>query len=449
MAEDAKRMDQYSYAATSNLVLQAHKSRPRDSDKGEVQSLWGKTAGVRMGDAVRSSGPDKDNKPGKKRKLDDNNAQEKTSDNDVSAMLLKELRDVLGHQLPYETMRAAHDEVLEICLDSDAAPSGMKASVEDVVGASLGSDAWHAIKRASDTMRGRYTLLRNRNVENKEDEGEGMNEDGVAVVFEDEEEDDEDKEYGETVLASDTESDSGDEGRVVASDDIGGATEAGAAVLKAGDVDEFYVQRLLKPVCPDPSTARTKAATALEILSNRGMQDREAENALAVLLGFDNFASVKTLMLSRWTIVYGVKLAKAEDKDKAESEIAETEEGRNFLDKRKDKDTVRELDRQNIDQRLEEGKAEAKKLKGLNAAGFDAAVKSTKSDANNLDLDLISFKDGARTMTNENVNLPSSSWRVQKAGYEEVHVPAVRNVPGEGERFIEIKEVRLSGPRRG
>ena len=35
MAEDAKRMDQYSYAATSNLVLSSNKSRPRDATKGE------------------------------------------------------------------------------------------------------------------------------------------------------------------------------------------------------------------------------------------------------------------------------------------------------------------------------------------------------------------------------------------------------------------------------
>eukprot|EP00518_Triparma_eleuthera_P019746 CAMPEP_0197554742 /NCGR_PEP_ID=MMETSP1320-20131121/11939_1 /TAXON_ID=91990 /ORGANISM="Bolidomonas sp., Strain RCC2347" /LENGTH=188 /DNA_ID=CAMNT_0043115661 /DNA_START=143 /DNA_END=706 /DNA_ORIENTATION=+ len=187
MAEDAKRMDQYSYAATSNLVLSSNKSRPRDATKGEVQSLWGKTAGTRMGDAVRSDGPisNKKRKKDDDKKKDPNPNTTKNDDITVSPALLQHLREILGHQLPYETLKSAHDEVLEICLDADASPSSLKPSVSSVLGSPLTPDTWHSIKRAADSMRGRYTLLRDRNVA-ASDDGQDMNEDGVAVVFEDE-----------------------------------------------------------------------------------------------------------------------------------------------------------------------------------------------------------------------------------------------------------------------
>ena len=113
MAEDAKRMDQYSYAATSNLVLSSNKSRPREgAGKEAVSSLWGKTAGTRMGDAVRSDGPRSNKKMRKEDSKNDNTTTKPTTSDDkhVSPQLLKCLRDALGHQLPYETLKTAHDE---------------------------------------------------------------------------------------------------------------------------------------------------------------------------------------------------------------------------------------------------------------------------------------------------------------------------------------------------
>jgi pre-mRNA-splicing helicase BRR2 len=39
------------------------------------------------------------------------------------------------------------------------------------------------------------------------------------------------------------------------------------------------------------------------------------------------------------------------------------------------------------------------------------------------------------------VVLPEGTWRALKKGYEEVHVPAVKHIPGEGERLMEIAEL--------
>lgn len=42
-----------------------------------------------------------------------------------------------------------------------------------------------------------------------------------------------------------------------------------------------------------------------------------------------------------------------------------------------------------------------------------------------LDLDALAFSDGSHLMANKRCELPPKSWRAQKKGYEEIHVPAV------------------------
>lgn len=469
MAEEQRRQESYSYAATSNLVLSSNKGKAAvtDKGKGEVASLWGKTGTQRMGDAVRTSAP-----VSNKRQKRSNSITEQSSaqqDAATSPALLKCLRDLLGHDLPFQTLMDAHNEVLELTLDSEADPRSLKSSVEEFLDKKLSSDVWDPLRSACNSMRGKYTLLRDRNVAVDEEGGE-MNDEGVAVVFEDEQgesqmkccivlpphphknanplpsshpppptdgEDEEgNQDFGETILASDSESEDEDEGNVVSSETAGNpdSSNIDQPALKAASVDEFYVQRLLKGQFPDDDTARTISKSVLECMSDTSMESREVQNKMVVIMGFDKFELVQQLLRDRWTIVYGVMLSAATDRDKTEQEIALTEEGRDFLDSLKAKDDVRGLERKNVDKRLEEGKLEAQKLKSLTGDNSATASTKHKSDKDNLDLDRLAFKDGARTMTNEDVNLPSTSWRVQKAGYEEVHVPAVRNVPGEGER---------------
>lgn len=43
-----------------------------------------------------------------------------------------------------------------------------------------------------------------------------------------------------------------------------------------------------------------------------------------------------------------------------------------------------------------------------------------------VDLEDISFKDGSHLMANKKCQLPDGSFRKQKKGYEEVHVPALK-----------------------
>ncbi len=43
-----------------------------------------------------------------------------------------------------------------------------------------------------------------------------------------------------------------------------------------------------------------------------------------------------------------------------------------------------------------------------------------------MDLDAVAFHDGAHLMANKRCELPAGSWRAQKKGYEEIHVPAAK-----------------------
>ena len=58
-----------------------------------------------------------------------------------------------------------------------------------------------------------------------------------------------------------------------------------------------------------------------------------------------------------------------------------------------------------------------------------------------LDLEALQFQKGAHLMMNKSCELPEKSWRAQKKGYEEVHVPAVRPVISSSERLTEISEL--------
>ena len=42
-----------------------------------------------------------------------------------------------------------------------------------------------------------------------------------------------------------------------------------------------------------------------------------------------------------------------------------------------------------------------------------------------VDLDSLSFNDGSRFMASKKIQLPEGTWRAQKKGYEEYHIPAV------------------------
>ena len=67
----------------------------------------------------------------------------------------------------------------------------------------------------------------------------------------------------------------------------------------------------------------------------------------------------------------------------------------------------------------------------MNLAGF------LNTHLKKVDLGSLEFTRGSRLMSNKEVKLPDKSWRVQKKGYEEVHVPAMKYI----ERDVKLVEI--------
>ena len=67
---------------------------------------------------------------------------------------------------------------------------------------------------------------------------------------------------------------------------------------------------------------------------------------------------------------------------------------------------------------------------------------ATRPSSQRVDLESLEFAKGSHTMTNKRCELPDQSWRAQKKGYEEVHVPAIRALPYiEGKSLVDISSL--------
>ena len=446
-----------------------------------------------MGEAVRSTSA-----PSKKRKKDDKKVKEKTTAErgdefkdlpggseykpttpQTSASyssLLSHLRQSLGSSMSLEIVVDAAMEILEIVLDADGDIRTMESTVNEVLTGSKGpfpdSSLWDKIK-GSALGCSDYVRAADRMEADKSAEDGGMNEEGVAVVFdsddeEGENEDGEDGNLNDTILASDSESEEEEEGNMVTAKAKEGMEGGeGDDRINPLDIDEHYIQRMLLPHYSNDSNVTAKIASG--VLANLEVGDeRETENKLVVLLGFDKFEVVKKLMKNRWRLVFCTQLKKVEEdtaaKDELLTKIANHAHGLDVLSELNEKQDVKGLDKRKISDRLRQAQEEAKKLRSINEdkggkkdvtdmdvadaspeEGRKSKNNSSAGGLQNLDLESLAFKEGSRTMTNESCKLPDKSWRVTKPGYEEVHVPAIRNVPGEGEKFVEITKVRGGG----
>ena len=73
-------------------------------------------------------------------------------------------------------------------------------------------------------------------------------------------------------------------------------------------------------------------------------------------------------------------------------------------------------------------------------------VESDKTRGNKklLDLEDLTFKDGSHLMANKKCQLPDGSFRKQRKGYEEVHVPALKPKAFETGEVRDVSTIRYS-----
>ena len=221
--------------------------------------------------------------------------------------------------------------------------------------------------------------------------------------------------------------------------------EATSLEINAHDIDAHWLQRKLSPFYSDANESAKIADEALAILEATDV--RECENKLLVLLGFELFDLIKVLLSNQTKIWACIRLKRAQD-DKERASIQEklktTIQGEKIWNELFSKTSAENWAQERMSNMATRTKQEAKQL---GAGPIDVLEKITSNSQNlvgeayTVDLESLVFREGSRVMSNKICELPKDSWRAMKKGYEEVHVPAVRNVVPKDENLIEIKNL--------
>lgn len=451
MADATARSLQYEYKANSNLVLSVDRSlidrRARDEATGEVMSLVGKLVGTRMGDkAQKTKPPLMEERKNKRRKRDE--AQHDmvkmkgttllTSgiDEMVGIMyrpktvetrqtyevLLSFIQAALGDQ-PRDILCGAADEVLAVLKNDRMKEKDKKKDVESMLGP---------------TQDERFALLVNlcRKITDWGQEDRAPTTDnidetyGVNVQFEESDDDDAADVYGEVQEDEDDEENEGEEATIDAtlhanlSEEARNKSEGG---LHPRDIDAFWIQRKLSKYYPDdPTTAQTKAREVLDILKTAG-DDRECENKLVMLLGVTQFEFIKVLRQHRQMILFCTLLASAQtssERSKIEEQMESDAELSRILH------SLQETDQDDLvtEERARRQQARQSRV-AADLESMDVDEDVEVGPVQMLDLDDLTFAQGSHFMANKRCHLPDGSFRKQRKGYEEVHVPALKPKP--------------------
>ncbi|KAJ3033781.1 DEIH-box ATPase [Rhizophlyctis rosea] len=384
-------------------------------------------------------------------------------------LILNFLNGYLG-DIPPDVLRGAGDETLGFLKDDGLKDFDKKKEIETILGAQLSSDEFARLvnlgKRITD-----YRPAEESGPAGDEGIGrEAIDEDlGVAVVFDEEEEEegsDDEYEVREEEEEEDDQGQEADAGGVLRTGGEGdeeedrmdeddfttvipaaapsrargtGQAAGGVAELKAHDVDAFWLQRTVATHYPDAHTAQSKAASAFDILSSAA-NARDCENELMELFEYDKFDLVKLLTHNRDVIVWCTKLARADGEERKQIEDEMREAGlTNILFSLGEARTAKssgldrgEDDKMDVDR---EGPVTGGPIQ------FDLDLKKSAptrgaaaAPRQNIDLDSLTFQQGGHLMSNKKCTLPQGTFKRDKKGYQEVHVPAPKSAPS-GERI--------------
>lgn len=468
MADAAARQLQYEYKANSNLVLQADvrliERRSRDEATGEVMSLVGKLDGTRMGDRFMRSRPDKaEERKAKRQKRDEAQYdfarmkgatllsegvdemvgivyRPKTQETrQTYEVLLSFIQEALGDQ-PRDILCGAADEVLSVLKNDRLKEREKKKETESLLGG-LADERFALLvnlgKKITDFGAKEEVAVAEENI----DEAYGIN---VQFGESDGEEDDNENTFGE--ISENEDEEEGEE----AKDDAAIRSENLAALeeqrksketsLHPLDIDAYWLQRRLSKIYDDAIVSQSKAAEVLKVLKDAG-DDRECENLLVLLLGYDCFDFIKLLKKHRQMISYCTELASSQsDSDR-----------KRIRDAMNDDPNLAKILRQ-----LDTGKVDDDKMNGSESQAARAARKR-EADAHEgtegkggqvegsrvlLDLEDLIFSQGSHFMSSKRCQLPEGSFRKQRKGYEEVHVPALKPKPfAADEKLVPIEDL--------
>jgi pre-mRNA-splicing helicase BRR2 len=401
---------------------------------------------------------------------------------------------LLGHcsksigDVPHDILAGAADEVLAILKESTTTAKARQQRVEDILGklksehfndfvniANLITDYSTSSSASGDGIPRSDGAGNGDDSDDDERRHDALDENlGVAVVFDELDEDGGDEDADVDEVREDEDGDDDDlDGRGVEA--RSGVTLTGAQDddieekdkldLDVKDIDAHWLQRELGKFYEDANVSQKLAADVLGLITIR--DERECENKLVMLLDFDKFEFIKLLLRNRSKIMYCTRLKQAQDD--AQRELVE-EEMRNDVEGggpailealyetmsastwAKDKTAAAarktRLEARSIlqqQQREQDGrpKGGSAHTSVIDVNENDGLVLGSKMKPESvIDLNSVAFQEGSRVMSTTKCNLPAKSWRVQKKGYEEVHVPALKHPDFEaGESLRKIKDI--------
>ncbi len=230
-------------------------------------------------------------------------------------------------------------------------------------------------------------------------------------------------------------------------------------ILSVHEIDAHFLQRQLSRHMEDANETARLAGEVLQVLDIRNGTDvRECENKLLLLLRFELFDTIKLLLHNRvrvWACASMKRVQTDEERSAIEEALMQehTGEGKRVWDEMHSKSRAEDWSRERLRGLTATLKADhdgndvSKALDSIQVKPEPGEKMDIDEPQKNeekvieLDLEQLAFRDGSHTMSNKKCNLPDTSWRAMKKGYEEVHVPAVRSVVPEEEKLISINEL--------
>jgi pre-mRNA-splicing helicase BRR2 len=344
----------------------------------------------------------------------------------VYELMLGMVHRALGDQAQ-DVVRSAADTILETLKTEGLKDFDKKKEVEEILG-SMSSEDFSQLLNLSKKITD-YVAEDEEMRDPDEERKEGALDDtaGVAVVWDEAEEEEEDYEIRDDSEASEeeeenlenqppVEDEAGEESLVFG----GGGTKTqkrekvDSDRVSPHDIDGFWLQRLLAGVYDDPTTATEKTTEALSILSSDSSV-RDVENALMDLLNYEHHDIVRLLVKNRDVVVWCTKLARSDDQERMNVEVAMRERNVGWILKelRGDRTKRQAADADTMDVDMQEAVPKTATI----APGSLLAPKRI------LDLESMAFAQGGHLMSNKKTTLPPGTVKRTKKGYEEIHVP--------------------------
>jgi pre-mRNA-splicing helicase BRR2 len=454
MADREEMQNQYSYAAMSSKVVTNRGSKRSSGPTGEVEAIRVGRMGDRVVASQRAEPIVKKLKTHKEGSVSNKSSSEILMTTGEKSIL--DLGDNLAtaYQPTTDSTRAAYESILTLLSDKQFAFASqgtavLKDAAQEIIEILKDEEYANKDERISTLLTGKPKSLSNEMFTNMVQLGkqlhdyndhrsgaaankakdQEMDDEGVAVVFEDESDgsrNDDDSDIDQNVVVDlsssedenqdqeetqETIGDDDNEDKAVLVQDKKGSRSA-LRLLSVHEIDAHFLQRQISKHISDADESADKAEQVLKIIDirNETSDDRQVENKLLVLLGFDLFPVIQLIMKNRAKVWGCVAMKRAK---------SDTE--RDNVEKALPQETLDEI-RGNKEIVPSASYDVSKRVTGITAQEEKSSMEI--DEPNVLDLETIKS-----TQPTKQCILPATTRRVTKKGYEEVHVPYQKKPP--------------------